>query len=200
MHKQFAYVPVTGNAPARFQENRYSLERSPLPYPKDATAIMATTQTKTKKTDALEFKPPFEAFSMPAANFEVPVAFRELAEKGIAQARDTYAKMKSAAEDTTEAVEDTFETARDGAFTFGVKAIDAAKTNSDASFAFAKDLFGAKTFADVIELQTAFARQQFDTMTAQVKEFQELAQKVVTEATKPMQAHVEKSFKEIKTA
>ena len=161
------------------------------------------TQTKTKsKTDTMDFKPPFEAFSMnmPSANFEVPVAFREFAEKGISQARDAYAKMKTAAEDTTEAVEDTFETARDGAFTMGSKAIDAAKANSDASFAFAKDLFGAKTFADVIELQTAFARQQFDTMSAQFKEFQELAQKVVTDTTKPMQAHVEKTFKEIKAA
>ena len=170
------------------------------PYLRKQRKIMAT-QTKTKtKTDTMDFKAPFEAFSMPSNNFEVPVAFREFAEKGIAQARDAYAKMKSAAEDTTEAVEDTFETARDGAFTFGSKAIDAAKVNSDASFAFAKDLFGAKTFADVIELQTAFARQQFDTMSAQFKEFQELAQKVVTETTKPMQAHVEKTFKEIKAA
>lgn len=160
---------------------------------------MATTQSKTKKTD-MDFKPPFEAFSMPTPSFDVPVAFRELAEKGISQARETYAKMKTAAEDTTEAVEDTFETARDGAFTFGVKTIDAVKTNSDASFAFAKDLFGAKTLADVIELQTAFARQQFETMTAQMKEFQELAQKVVTDATKPMTAHVEKTFKEVKAA
>jgi phasin len=162
---------------------------------------MATTHSKTKtKADPMDFKPSFEAFNMPTGNFDVPVAFRDLAEKGIAQARDAYAKMKSAAEDTTEAVEDTFETARDGAFTFGVKTIDAVKANSDASFAFAKDLFGAKTLADVIELQTAFARQQFDTMTAQAKEFQELAQKVMTDATKPITAHVEKSFKEIKAA
>jgi phasin len=143
---------------------------------------------------------PFEAFNMNMPTVEVPAVFRDFAEKGIAQARDAYAKMKTAAEDTTEAVEDTFETARDGAFTFGVKTIDAVKANSDASFALAKDLFGAKTFADVIELQTAFARQQFDAFTAQLKEFQELAQKVVTDTTKPMQAHVEKTFKEIKVA
>lgn len=162
---------------------------------------MATTSSKTKtKPDTMDFKAPFEAFSMSNANFDVPVAFRDLAEKGISQARDAYAKMKTAAEDTTEAVEDTFETARDGAFTFGVKTIDAVKANSDASFAFAKDLFGAKTLADVIELQTAFARQQFDTMSAQVKEFQELAQKVMADASKPISAHVEKSFKEIKAA
>ena len=163
---------------------------------------MATTQTKAKtaKTETMDFKAPFEAFSMPTPNFEVPVAFRDFAEKGLVQARDAYAKMKSAAEDTSEVVEDTFETARDGAFTFSVKAIDAVKANSDASFAFAKDLFGAKTLADVIELQTAFARQQFETATAQFKEFQDLVQKVVADTAKPMTAHVEKTFKEIKAA
>ncbi|HET7716296.1 MAG TPA: phasin [Bauldia sp.] len=162
---------------------------------------MATqTKSKTAKTETTDFKTSFDAFSMPTPSFEVPAAFREFAEKGLAQARDAYAKLKSAAEDTTEVVEDTFETARDGAFTFGVKAIDAVKANSDASFAFAKDLFGAKTLADVIELQTAFARQQFDTATAQFKEFQDLVQKVVTETAKPMTAHVEKTFKEIKAA
>jgi phasin len=167
------------------------------PLAKDATTIMATqTKTKTAKTD--DFKTSFEAFNMPTPSFEVPVAFREFAEKGLVQARDAYAKMKTAAEDTSEVVEDTFETARHGAFTFGVKAIDAVKANSDASFALAKDLFGAKTLADVIELQTAFARQQFDTMSAQFKEFQELAQKVVTDTAKPMSTHVEKTFKDFK--
>ncbi len=81
-----------------------------------------------------------------------------------------------------------------------IKAIDAVKTNSDASFALAKDLFGAKTFAEVIELQTSFARKQFDAMQTQVKEFQELTQKYVTEAAKPVTAQVEKTFKEFKAA
>jgi len=162
---------------------------------------MATqAKPKTAKTETMDPKTPFEAFNMSTPNFEVPVAFRDFAEKGVAQARDAYAKMRTAAEDTTEVVEDTFETARDGAFTFSVKAIDAVKANSDASFAFAKDLFGAKTFADVIELQTAFARHQFDTMTAQFKEFQELAQKVAADTAKPITAHYEKTFKEIKAA
>jgi phasin len=126
--------------------------------------------------------------------------FRDLAEKSISQARDTYAKMKTAAEDATGLVEDTYETAREGAFAIGVKTLDAAKVNSDASFACARDLFGAKTFAEVIELQTAFARKQFDTFGGQFKELQELTQKYVTETTKPVTAKVEKTFKEFKAA
>ena len=177
---------------------------------------MTTTQTKTQtaKTapapeavfptpdamfEAFNFKmPTMEAFKMPT--MEVPAQFREFAEKSVAQARDTYAKMKSAAEDASELVEGTYETAREGMFNLSVKALDAVKTNSDASFALARDLFGAKTFAEVIELQTSYARKQFDAMTAQVREFQELTQKVVSDTTKPVTAQVEKTFNGFKAA
>jgi phasin len=143
---------------------------------------------------------PFEAFSLNLPTVEVPAAFRDFAEKGIAQARDTYAKMKSAAEEATDMVEDTYEAARESAFAIGVKTLDAAKSNTDASFALARDLFGAKTFAEVIELQTAFARKQFDTVSAQVKELQELTTKFVTDAARPVTTQVEKTFKDIKAA
>jgi phasin len=167
-----------------------------------ATAPKTTKTTKSTAPEAAfsALSNPFEAFNVNAPSFEMPDAVREFAEKGIAQARENYAKMKSVAEDTTDLVEDTYETARDGAFTFGGKAIDAAKAHSDASFAFAKDLFAAKTLAEVIELQTAFARQQFDTMTAQFKDFQELTQKLFAETTKPVTAHVEKTFKEFRAS
>ncbi len=118
--------------------------------------------------------PPFEAFSFPTPSFEVPAAVREFAEKSVSQARDAYDKLKTAADDATGLVEETIESAREGAFAIGLKAVDAAKTNSDASFSFARELFGAKTMSDVIELQSTFARKQFDTFTSQFKEFQAL--------------------------
>jgi phasin len=142
----------------------------------------------------------FEAFSFPVPNVEVPAAFRDFAEKSVASARDAYSRLKSAAEEATDLVEGTYETAREGAFSIGVKAIDAAKTNADASFALARDLFAAKTFAEVIELQTAYARKQFDAVASQVKEFQDLTQKFVTDTAKPVTAQVEKTFKEFKAA
>jgi phasin len=158
-----------------------------------------STATKSAKTG----KPagnPFEAFAFPAPTFEVPVAFRDLAEKSVSTARDTYAKMKSAADDATGLVEETFETAREGAFAIGVKALDAAKTNSDASFAFYRELFGAKSVSEVIELQSTFARKQFDALTDQFKEFQALGEKFVTDTTKPVTEKVEKTFKDLKVA
>ena len=72
--------------------------------------------------------------------FRSPGRRPRFAEKSVKQARDAYSKLKTAADEATDLVEDTFETAREGTFAIGVKAIDAAKSNSDASFAFAKDL------------------------------------------------------------
>ena len=154
--------------------------------------------TKTSKPG--KTSTPFEAFSFPAANFEVPAAFRDFAEQSVTSARDSYAKMKSAADDATGLVEETLETAREGAFAIGVKTIDAAKTNTDASFALARDLFGAKTLSEVIELQSTFARKQFDAFTSQFKELQALGEKVVAATAKPVSAKVEKTVKDLKVA
>ena len=108
--------------------------------------------TKTPKATKTAVAAPFEAFNFPTPTFEIPTAFRELTEKSVSQARDAYAKMRTAAEDATDLVQGTIETAREGAFALGIKAVDAAKSNSDASFALFRDLFGAKTLSDVIEL------------------------------------------------
>jgi phasin len=161
----------------------------------------ATKSKTTKTTPTMPAIPnPFGAFDVNTPSFEMPDSIRDFAEQGISQAREAYSKLKSAAEDTTDMVEDTYETAREGAFTLGTKALDAAKAHSDASFAFAKDLFGAKTLAEMIELQTTFARQQFDTVSAQFKDFQEQTQKFIEDTAKPVTAHVEKSVKEFKAA
>jgi phasin len=171
--------------------------------------MMSPTRTKTAKTARAAFDAAtapsdtaaaFDVFKFAVPSAEVPVAFREFAEKGVAQARDTYAKLKTAAEEATDMVEDTYESARQGAFTLSLKALEAAKTNTDASFALARDLFGARTFAEVIELQTAYARKQFDAVAGQVKEFQELTQKYVADTSKPVTAQFEKSFKDIRAA
>jgi phasin len=160
---------------------------------------MATTTAKTSRTTRAG-NGPFDAFTFPAPAFEIPAAFREFAESSATQAREAYDRVKSAAEEATGLVEGTLETAREGAFAIGVKAIDAAKSNSDASFAFARDFFGARTASELIELQSTFARKQFEAFTSQFKEFQALTEKLVTDTTRPVAEKVEKTFKDLKVA
>jgi phasin len=147
--------------------------------------------TKTTNTTNSGAGTPFGAFNVNLPIVEFPAVFRDFAENSAAQARDNYAKAKTAAEDATDMVEDTYETARQGAFAFGAKALDAAKVNSEASFSLARDLFGATTFAEIVELQSSFARKQLDVLGTQAKEFQVLTQKYVSDSTK----QAEKTFK-----
>ncbi|GAA0779181.1 phasin [Roseibium denhamense] len=164
-----------------------------------------TTEKAAPKTRATRAKaapaapaafPDFEAFAMP--KMEVPAMFRETTEKGIENAREAYSKMKTAAEDATDLMEDTFETSRQGVVEFNHKAVDAAKTNADAAFTFMKDIMSVKTLAEAIELQSTFARQQFDTLSAQSKEMHELATKLGTDVSAPVKEAMEKSFKDLK--
>jgi phasin len=138
--------------------------------------------------------PKFEMPKFDMLNMEVPAAFREMAEKGIAQAKEGYEKMKTAAEDATEMLEETYATASKGCSGYGLKLMETARANSNAAF----DLFGgvmnAKSFSEVVELYTAYARTQFDTVSAQAKELADHAQKVATETVEPMKGSFTSAF------
>ncbi|MEQ8656479.1 MAG: phasin [Hyphomicrobiales bacterium] len=136
----------------------------------------------------------------PMATADVPEAFRDMAEKGVAQARDNYAKMKAAAEEATDVLEESFETARGNTLDLSTAAIDAAKANIDAGFAFMKDFMAVKSVSEAVELQTAFARERFDASTAQAKDMQVKVTKMTEEATKPVKDAMTKSMDAFKAA
>ena len=135
--------------------------------------------------------------AMPQA--EIPAVFREFAEKAVTQAKESFAKLKEAAEEATDAIEDTYETARAGLVELNGKSIDAVKANSDAAYGFAKSLLAVKTFAEAIELQSAFMRQQFEAISAQAKELQEVAGKVAADTAKPAKDVIAKTMQHLKS-
>ncbi len=138
--------------------------------------------------------PKFDMLKFDMPNMEVPAAFREIAEKGVTQAKANYEKMKSAAEEATEMLEDAYATASKGYAGYGLKVIETVRANSNAAF----DLFGqmltAKSYSEVVELTTAYARAQFDTATAQAKELADHAQKVATETVEPIKEGFTNAF------
>jgi phasin len=142
----------------------------------------------------------FPKFGMPnfeMPKMEIPAAFRELAEKGVSQAKENYEKMRTAAEEATGLMEGTYATASKGASEYGSKMIEAARTNTNAAFDFASELMSAKSFSDFVEVSTAHARKQFEVLTAQTKELAALAQKVATETAEPVKESVTKAFKKV---
>jgi phasin len=139
--------------------------------------------------------PKFDAMKFDGMGIEMPAAFRDMAEKSLAQAKTNYEKIKTATEDATDVLEETYSTASKGAAEFGLKAIEAARTNSNAAFDFAKDFLTVKSLSEAVELSTAHMRKQFDAYVAQSKDLTALAQKVATDTAEPMKASVTKVMK-----
>jgi hypothetical protein len=110
---------------------------------------------------------PTDPFSASVIPFEVPEQMRAFAEKGVSQARDSYAKFKDAAESHNGTIEAVFTTAS----------------------------IGVKSPSEAMELWTSHAKKQFETLTAHSKELAELTQKVATETAEPIKANASKLFK-----
>lgn len=138
------------------------------------------SQTQTSKPNA--------AFGVP--NVEMPAAFRDMAEKSLAQAKDGYAKAKAVAEDATNVLEATYANASKGASDYGLKMVEIARTNTNNAFDFIGKLLTAKSVSEVVELSSTHAREQFETATEQVKELSALAQKIATQTAEPIRAGV----------
>ena len=161
-----------------------------------AEATIATPKPKTSKPGAFEM-PKFEMPKFDMPKFEIPAAFREFAEKGLTQAKENYEKMKTAAEEATDMLEDTYTTAAKGAADYNLKVIEAARANTNAAFDYARELLDVKSFSEVIELSTTHARKHFEAVSEQTKELAALAQKVATETTEPLKSGVTKAFRKV---
>ena len=141
--------------------------------------------------------PKFEIPKFDLPKMEVPAAFREFAEKGVAQSKEAYEKMKATAEENTEMLETVYSTASKGATEYGHKIIEIARANTNAAFDYMESLFGVKSASEMVELSTAHARAQFETLQGQTKELASLAQKVATDTAEPIKTSVSKVMKKV---
>jgi phasin len=130
-------------------------------------------------------------------NMEMPEAFREFAEKGVAQVKDTYEKAKAATEEATDLLKNAYTTAAKGATDYNLKVLEIARTNTNTAFDYAHELLGVKSLSEFVERSTAHASKQFEAMTAQTKELTELAHMVMTEIAEPLKTGVTKAFNKV---
>src|SRR5207237_2550445 len=138
---------------------------------------------------------PSNPFSASIIPFEVPEQMRALAEKGVSQARDSYAKFKDVAESHNGTIEAVFTTASKGASEYSAKLMEMMKANTTATLDFAQELLGTRSPSEALELWPSHAKKQFEALTVQSKELAELSQKVATETVEPIKANASKLFK-----
>ncbi len=126
--------------------------------------------------------------------FEKSSAFtREQVEKSFPQAVGKFDEAAAFAKESMDAslasaavASKSFDAMADEFVAFGKKA-------AETSFANVKALQGVKSFQDLMELQTGFARSAFDTAFAGATKMAELAVKAANEASEPMQSRVAKA-------
>jgi phasin len=158
--------------------------------------IEAATATS-KTTKANPVASPFGLSKFEMAKMDVPAEFREMTNKGLAHARDAFVKAKVASEEATDLLQNTYMTVATGATNYNLKVIAIARTNTRAAFDCAHELLSAKSLPEFVELSTAHARKQFNTVSAQNNELWTLAQKVATEAAKPIETGMSKTFSNV---
>ena len=158
----------------------------------------ATTKAKTTQHAAPSFERPdygIPKFAMPKfdlPNMEMPEAFREIAEKGVEQTRDAYAKAKVASEEAADLLENTYEAAAKRATDYNRKLIEITRTNTRAAFDYVHELLGVRSPPEFIALSTAQMRKQFEIVSEQNKELCALAQEIATEAAGTIKTGVSK--------
>jgi phasin len=120
----------------------------------------------------------------------IPEGVRALAESTVDQTREAYDRSTDAFEASVATFEKSFDAAGRGAAAFNRKIVDIAQRNLSSGFDLAKSLAGAKTLTDMVEVQAAFWRKQFGTMTAQAEEVRELSTKMTADAAEAIKAHM----------
>ena len=119
---------------------------------------------------------------------------RKATEDNVTQGRAAYDRVKTAAEDATGSLESSFATAAKGLTDLNAHVFSAMRANGEAIFDFVKALSGVKSMDEIVNVQSAHMRQQYETLTAQTKELAAMAQKVAADAAAPIKASFGKTF------
>ncbi|MGC2409301.1 MAG: phasin family protein [Methyloceanibacter sp.] len=136
-----------------------------------------------------------ESFN-PVAQFEalkfdtaVPEAVRAFAETAVTQTREAYERSKATLEAGLEAMERSYDAAGHATAALNRKIIDIAQRNINSSFDLAKSLAGAKTLAEMVELQGAYWRKQFEMLMTQAEEVRALSINATADVAETIRRH-----------
>ena len=125
---------------------------------------------------------------------DAPQAFREMAEKGTTQAKETYEKINAATTETANFIKNSYSTAVKGMQDYNNKIFEFTHANTNAAFDFVQKMSGVKSPSEFLELWTEHARKQVETLTEQSKQLAALAQNVTRTTAEPLKTGVSNPF------
>jgi phasin len=130
-----------------------------------------------------------------AVSKDIQSTIRKVAEKGVEESRVAYLRVKEATDEATGTVETSMAVAAKGMAEMNARVLDAFRHNLTSSFDFANAMFGAKSLAQVVSLQSEHARKQAEIVVSQGRELSALVQKVGVESFQPIKAHLAKTMR-----
>ncbi|WP_306119183.1 MULTISPECIES: phasin family protein [unclassified Roseitalea] len=160
-----------------------------------------TTQTKPDPATSAAEQAADDAFAMaqmgnPAEYVE---RFRAMAEDNMEKSRAAFDKARSVYEDLQKEAETGLHSAQAHSSKITLAAIDTMRANTETTFGHMQKLMGVKSMAELVELQSAFVRQQAEMAVDTAKTMQGLYQKAGEDMTAPAKAAAEKAMGALKT-
>jgi hypothetical protein len=157
------------------------------------TKIESAKSRATKDGHGTSFPlPHLPRFELP--NVELPYGFRAAAVQWVDQGKKNFDAMISAAAETCGTCGNTWSTAARRTAGCMARLAEAMQKNVDVAFEVAHDLMDAKSLPEHIEISTAGARRQFETLALQNRELWSMAQEAAAETMRPLTAAIPKTF------
>ena len=120
---------------------------------------------------------------------------RELAQIGVRKAAEGWEQISKAAQTATEQLNAQVTEARDNAAKAGLKILEVAKEDADASFAAMRDLLSAKSPLEAFDVSAKYWRGRLETRIAQAQDLGAFVRKTADDAVRPVQERIEKFAK-----
>jgi phasin len=117
--------------------------------------------------------------------FEIPKEMRSMAEASFDQARKTFEKFVTSAQQAAGSFEDHGATVRAGTKDISSRTIAYAEKNVQASLDFAQSLLKAKDLTEVIRLHSEYVQGQMRSLAEQASEMGQIVSRAAMDAAKP---------------
>ena len=124
----------------------------------------------------------------------IPAAFQEVADKSIAQTKDTLVNAKAVTDKTANFVQHTYGAVFKSARDYNLKLIEITHFNTNSAFDYAQQLLRVRSPSELVELSSGRVRQLFETMTSQSKELSSVIQKGSNEIAEPLKKGIAGAF------
>jgi len=120
---------------------------------------------------------------------------REFAQIGVRKATEGFEQISKAAQTATEELNTQMTQAREGATKAGLKLLEVAKEDADASFAAVRDFLAAKSPIEAFDVSAKYWRGRLEARMAQAQDLGAYVRKAADDVVRPVQERIEKFTK-----